>query len=236
MGYPPGTLFGVTALMRQVPIDAQAYAEQKDPKKDQSFENLRPLVTGKIPALFVADTARDITRATRIADEFSMPLIIEGGREGYRELDTLKQKNIPVILSLDVADAPSRKVDTGLDATPQAVLDDRYDTWKEHSMNPSVLDAAGIKLAFSLGGGFTDYLKGVRAIVKAGLSRESALKAMTSGAAAILGVGDKTGTIEIGKLANLTVMSGDFVDDKSTIQRCVCWKINDSEERSWRAP
>ena len=104
-------------------------------KKDQSFENLKPLVTGKIPALFVADTARDITRAERMADEFHMPLIIEGAREGYRELDSLKGKHIPVILSVDVTDAPSRKVETGPDATPQAVLDDRYDTWKEHSVN-----------------------------------------------------------------------------------------------------
>jgi len=219
-GYP-GTLFGVTALTRQVLIDAQAYAADPNPKKDQGLENLRPLVTGQIPAIFLADSAREIVRATKMADEFGFKLIIEGGREAYRGIEPLKAKHIPVILSVDVADAPSKKPETGVDATPQEVLDERYDTWVEHSLNPKALNDAGIPLAFSLGSGFADYLKGIRKIVSAGLPRDAALKAMTSGAASILGVGDKVGTIEPGKLANLTIMTGDFLDDKSAIQMVI---------------
>jgi len=219
-GYP-GTLFGVTALTRQVLIDAQAYAANPPAKKDPGFENLLPLVTGKIPAVFDADSARELVRAKRITDEFDLRLIINGGREAYRELDWIKANKTPVIITLDVADAPSKKVETGPDATPQEVLDERYDIWLEHSKNPSILNDAGIPLAFSLGGGFADYLKGVRKLVAAGLPKDAALKAMTSSAATILGVSDKVGTIEVGKLANLVIMSGDFVDDKSTVQGVV---------------
>ena len=219
-GYP-GTLFGVTALTRQVIIDAQAYAADPSAKKDTGFENLKPLVTGQIPALFQADTAREIFRANKFADEFGLKLILNGGREAYRELDTLKTKKIPVILSVDVADAPSKKAETGEDATPQEVLNERYDTWFERSQNPKKLNEAGIPLAFSLGSGFADYLKGIRKIVTAGLPRDAALKAMTSGAASIFGVSDKIGTIETGKLANLVILSGDFLDDKSTVQTVI---------------
>jgi hypothetical protein len=215
-GYP-GTLFGVTALTRQVIIDAQAYAADPTAKKDTSFENLKPMVTGQIPTIFTADTARELVRAKRITDEFNLKLIINGGREAYREIDWIKANKTPVILSLDVTDAPSKTPEKGSD-TPQEVLNDRYDIWVEHSKNPKVLSDAGVPLAFSLGNGFADYLKGVRKLVTAGLPKDVALQAMTSGAATILGVSDKVGTIEIGKLANLVFLSGDFLDDKTTVQ------------------
>lgn len=219
-GYP-GTLFGVTALTRQILFDAKAYAADPNPKKDQGLENLKPLVTGQIPALFTADTAREIVRARRMADEFGFRLILNGGKEAYRDIDPLKEGKIPVILSLDVADAPSKKAETGDDATPQEVVTERYDTWLERSQNPKKLSDAGVPIAFGLGSGFADYLKGVRQMVTEGLPREAALRAMTSGAAAILGVGDKVGIIGPGKLANLVIMSGDFVDAKSTVQTVI---------------
>ncbi len=219
-GYP-GTLFGVTALTRQILIDAKAYAQDPNARKDQNLENLKPLVTGQIPALFTADSAREIVRAYRMADEFGFKLILNGGREAYRELGLVSEKKTPVILSLDVADAPSKTMDKGDDATPQAVLNERYDVWLEHSLNPKKLNEAGIPLAFSLGSGFADYLKGVRKLVGAGLPHDAALKAMTSGAASILGVAETVGTIAPGKLANLVIMTADFVDEKSTVQTVV---------------
>ncbi len=219
-GYP-GTLLGVTALVRQVLADAQSYAANEPAKKDAGLENLKPLMNGQMPALFVADTAREIVRASRIAEEFGLRLAVMGGREGYRELDLLKAKSTPVILSLDVSDAPSKKVEVGSDATPQAVLDDRYNVWLEHSQNPKVLSEAGIPLAFTQGLGFGDYLPGVRKLITQGLSRDAALKAMTSGAAAILGVSDKVGSIQVGKLANLVIMNADFADEKSVIQTVI---------------
>ena len=160
-GYP-GTLFGVTALVRQVLADAQTYAASDQTKKDPTYENLRPLVTGQMPAMFAADTAREIVRASRIADEFGLKLMVVGAREGYRELDLLKSKSVPVILNLDVTDAPSRKAETGVDATPQAVLEDRYNIWLERSKNAKTLSDAGVPIAFSLGASFADYLQGVR--------------------------------------------------------------------------
>jgi imidazolonepropionase-like amidohydrolase len=41
---------------------------------------------------------------------------------------------------------------------------------------------------------------------------------MTTGSAALLGVGDKVGSIQVGKIANLVIMNGDFADEKSSIQ------------------
>ena len=219
-GYP-GTLFGATALARQIIIDAKSYAANPPAKKDPGFENLKPLVTGQIPAYFSAETARDLVRARRFADEFGMKLIINGGREAYRELGWIKDRKVPIVLSVDVPDAPTKKMDTAPDATPQEVLDERYAQWEETSKNPKVLSEAEVPMAFGLGGGFGDYLKGVRKIVAAGLPREAALKAMTLGAAQIFGVADVTGSIQPGKLANLVILTGDFLDDKSVVKTVI---------------
>lgn len=219
-GYP-GTLFGVTALTRQVLIDAKAYAADPKVKRDPEMENLKPLVTGQIPALFAAGTSRELTRAERMADEFGLKLIINGGTEAYRNLGPIKANKIPVILSLDLPDAPSKKPETGDDATPQEVLNDRYETWVEHSQNPKKLIDAGVPIAFTVGGGYTDYLKGVRGIMAWGVPRDAALRAMTAGASEILGVSDKTGTLSPGKLANIVIMTGDFASEKSAVQTVV---------------
>lgn len=218
-GYP-GTLFGVAATLRQTLADAQYYAKQASPTKDPSLEGLRSVVSGKIPALFSVNSAREITRANRIAEEFGFRMIVNGGNEAYRMVDLLKTKKTPVILSLDVTDAPTRTVQTTPDATPKAVLEERYQLWQERIGNAKVLSEAGVPIAFgavtTFGGG--GYLPGVRKLIGAGLPRAAALNAMTKGAAEILGVSGQVGTVEAGKLANLVVMTGDFASDKSEIK------------------
>ena len=55
-------------------------------------------------------------------------------------------------------------------------------------------------------------------MIATGLPRDAALRAMTSSPAKILGIDGKTGTVEVGKSANLVLMSGDFADEKSEVQ------------------
>ena len=224
-GSYPGTLFGVVALLRQTLADAQFYAAQPTPaKKDPAMENLGPVLTGKMPALFFADSAREIVRATRVSDEFSLHMILLGGREAYRDLDLVKAKGFPVIASLDLGFEPSLKPDSSTpasDGSPQAVLQERHDQWVEHSHNVKALYDAGIPLAFSslgLSGGVDDFLKGLRAVIATGVPEAAVLKSVTSQSASILGIADKVGTIEPGKLANLVLFSGDFADPKSQVK------------------
>jgi hypothetical protein len=213
----PQTLMGITALMRQTLYDATSYAEKTNPKEDVTYEGLRPLVTGKIPALYTLSSGREIARAARFAEEFQFKFIVNGAVDAYRMTETLKKHAAPVILNLDITDEPTRKVADGRDVTPQAVLDDRWNTWKERSQNARILNAAGVPLAVRGSLGTKGYLAGVRKLIEFGLPREAALKAMTSGAASIFGVSDRLGTIESGKIANLVLMSGDFANDKSTV-------------------
>ncbi len=212
--YPyPGTLFGIVALMRQTLSDAKYYASQDKPKADPTLEGLRSLVTGKIPGLFSVSNARDIARADHISSEFGFQMIINGTTDGYRMIDVLKARKAPVILSTELADEPSKTVAEGPDALPKRVVDARWELWKERNANAKLLAEAGIPLAFR-----NPSLVNVRKMIAAGLPRDAALKALTINAANIYGAGDRLGTIEPGKLANLVIMTGDFADEKSKVQ------------------
>lgn len=213
----PGTLFGVTALVRQTLYDARTYATEKSPKADATYEGLRPLVTGRMPAMYTLDTARQISRAARLSDEFGFRMIVNGAPDAYRMIDVLKAHDAPVIVSLAIPDDPPRTQGTTADSVPQRVLDDRYALFKERLGNARLLDAAGVTIAFRSGS--DDYLVGVRKLVAAsGLSREAALKAMTVSPARMFGVSGEVGTIEVGKRANLVLMTGDFLDAKATVR------------------
>ena len=122
-----------------------------------------------------------------------------------------------MIVSLEVPDAPRRTSSEGANGTPVRVLEDRYQQYKERMTNAKQLDDAGITILFRKGS--DDYLTGVRKLVAiSGLSREAALKAMTVNAARVFGVSDHMGTLAVGKTANLVLMTGDFLDEKSKIQ------------------
>jgi hypothetical protein len=117
----------------------------------------------------------------------------------------LKAKNVPVILSLDFPRRPADLPDD--EDEPLRLLRARA----EVPRGAAQLARAGVKFAFMSGTlRPADFIANVRQAVTSGLSKEDALKALTVNAAEILGVADQLGTIEVGKIANLFVTSGDL--------------------------
>jgi imidazolonepropionase-like amidohydrolase len=121
-------------------------------------------------------------------------MILAGGAEAWKEKKLLSEKKIPVILG------PTQ-------VTPEEE-DDPYD--KPYSA-PGELHAAGVKIAFGSFNSSDSRLLPYEAAtgVPFGLPRDEALNAVTRNPAEILGVGDRFGTIEEGKVANLIVTDGD---------------------------
>lgn len=221
-GYP-GNILGIIALLRQTLYDAQRYGTLDDAEKDEALAGLGPALQGSMPTLFNADTEVEILRAINIADEFGLKLILVGGREAWKQADLLKKRNIPVLLNLNVGDAPSltESDDTEPgDRVPQAVRDAALAEWKERAANAGALEKAGVIFAFSTeGDALGDYLTNVRTAISNGLPRERALRAMTAIPAALLGL--KGGTLEVGGPANIAVLDGDFADSKTRVAHVV---------------
>lgn len=219
-GQYPGSLMGVLTSVRQMLLDARRYKEAneiyernprgiKRPEQDKSLAALLPVLARQMPIVMQADREREIDRALDIAQEFNIQMVINGGQEADRVAARLKAQNVPVLLSLNFprrTAAPSPESDP----EPLRVLRERVEAPKTAGR----LAVAGVRFAFQSGGMTTmsDYLANAARAVDAGLSRDDAVRALTLRPAEILGVSNQLGTIEVGKIANLTVTRGDIFD------------------------
>lgn len=225
----PGSLMGVFAAMRQMFLDAQRYgaevaAATRDPRGaprpawDPSLESLQPALAGRIPVAFNAETEREITRVLDFAKEFNLKPIIIGGEEAWKVADRLKAENVPVMVSLNF---PRRTTAASPDADPEPVrvMRNRVDA----PQGPAKLAAAGVRFAFTSGGAtaWTEHLPNLRRAVEGGLSKDAALRAHTLGAAELLGVADRLGSLEVGKAAHLAIVRGDLFDAASRVTHVV---------------
>jgi imidazolonepropionase-like amidohydrolase len=238
-GVYPQSLLGTFAALRQMFLDAKRLQElqrqyeanpkgMRRPDADKSLEALFPVVNGKMPIVFNANSEREIIRAIDMINEFKLNGIIAGGQESWKVADRLKASNIPVLLSLNF---PKRTTAGSPDADPEPLetLRLRADTPK----GPAKLAAMGVKLAFQSGGltSLADFFTNAGKAVENGLSRDAAIRAMTLGSAEILGVSDRLGSIETGKIANLTIVKGDvFAKERFVPQVIVDGKVFEQKE------
>ncbi len=184
--------------------DAKAYYQEKTHATNNlKLEAVRGLFDGKQKLFVRANEVKQILLAMDLAKTFGFKLVIVGGTEAYQIADLLAENNVPVILDRQHS-LPTMEDDD---------VDQPYKT-------PAVLQKAGVlfclndthdqsrfrNLAFNAGTAATY-----------GLTKEQALSAVTLNAAKILGIEDKTGTIEIGKDANLLIVNGDLLDMKSSV-------------------
>ena len=218
-GQYPGSLMGVFSSVRQLLLDAQRYREaeqiyERNPKglrrpgQDKSLEALLPVLARQMPVVMQADREREIDRALDLAQEFNLKMIIVGGTESHKLAARLKSMDVPVLLSLNF---PRRTAAASPDSDPESlrVMRDRVEAPKTAGR----LAAAGVRFAFQSGGMTTisDFLANAARAVENGLARDDAVRALTIRPAEILGVSAQLGTIEVGKIANLTVARGDLL-------------------------
>lgn len=185
----------------------EAYAKDKTlpaPATNLSLEALVPYVRGEKPIVFTAERERDIRAIAKFVSEMKVKGIVVGGQEAWKAADVLKQNNIAVIYT-NIYSLPVRE-------------DDPYDFLFEA---PSKLQQAGVRFAISTGDQGAEsrdlpYHAGLAGAY--GLSKEEALKAVTLYPAQILGVADRMGSIEVGKMANVVVADGDILDPRTNIR------------------
>lgn len=168
----------------------------------ETLDAMLPVVRGEIPVIFGVQTAEQIRGALAMADSFGLRVILRGAKDAWRLTDTLAARKIPVIVG-------------PITSTPEG--DEPYDMIYA---NPGALVRAGVLLAFqSADAADVRNLPYQAALATAyGLDPEEALKAITINPARIWGVSDRYGSIEIGKVANLFVSTGDPLDVRNTVR------------------
>ncbi len=224
-GTYPGSLLGVFSTLRQMMLDAQRYRDSmliyernprgtRRPDMDRSLAALIPVVDGRMPVVMLANTEREINRALDLASEFKLKLIVAGGQEADRVADRLAKQNVPVLLSLNL---PRRTTAAMPEADPEPlrVLRGRV----EAQQTAGKLAKAGVRFGFQSGSmtNISELLGNANKTIENGLQPLDAVRAFTIWPAEILGVKDQLGSIEAGKIANLTVTRGDLFDRNSRI-------------------
>ena len=227
-GYP-GTLLGTIAFVRQTFYDAQwqhnarAFADRhKDaplPAFEPVLDSLQPALEGKQPVAFEAGEEREIMRALAMAKEFNLDPIIVGASDAMTVVDDLKAAHARVILSVatGAAGAGGRGGRGGGAETPVRVLHATQNAPKV----AAALEKAGIPYAFTSEGlqAPADFLRTVgRSVREGGLAPDAALRALTSGAARMAGAGDRLGTLEKGRIANVVLTDGDLFADRTQVK------------------
>jgi imidazolonepropionase-like amidohydrolase len=172
-------------------------------ERDLKLEAMIPVVEGKLPVLVIAAEARDIRNSVEFCVKQNLRMILGDGSEAWKVKDLLKEKKIPVILG-PTEQLPGQE-------------DDPYD---KPMSQPAELNAAGIPIAFStFGTSFSRRLSQFAGTAVAyGLPHDEALKAVTVNAAQMLGLADRLGTLEPGKMANLIVTTGDPLEIRTQVR------------------
>ena len=200
----PGTRARSVALLRAALIEARAYRRKsraaagdpdKMPEHDLGKAALAEVLAGNVPLLVTAHRAHDLLSALRIAAEFEIKVVLDGAAEAYLLQDEIKAAGCWVL-------------------PHPAMARTRGEMGNATMELPKILAAAGIP--FAMQSGYESYVPKTRVVlwetgvsVGQGLPADRALQALTIDAARLLGIADRTGSLEVGKDADLAWFDGD---------------------------
>ncbi|MGJ6969579.1 amidohydrolase [Streptosporangium sp. G11] len=201
--YEGSTRLGTAAAIRDAFLRAREYRAGRDPF-DPGLEVLVRVLDRELPWLQHAHRADDIATAVRLADEFGYRLVVNHGTEAHLLADLLAERDIPVV--------------SGPLIGTRTKVELRHRTLR----NPGLLAAAGVRVAIT-----TDHsvvpihflVHQATFAVKEGLDRDTALRAITTTPATIMGLDDRVGALRPGLDGDVVLWSGDPLDVMSRALR-----------------
>ena len=194
----PMTRMGTAALLRELLFKTRRYMEDKDAGKNPGFdfklESMIPVMKGELPLKAHAHRHDDILTSIRIAKEFGVKLTLDHCTDGALIADELAKEGLPAFVGPTFGG--KSKIE---------LINKSFDT-------PKVLREAGVDIAI-----ITDapvipiqYLPMCAGLAhNAGLDYEESWKAITSAAAKLTGIGDRVGSLEVGKDGDVVIWTAD---------------------------
>lgn len=201
-GGGPGTRAKSAAMVRELFMEAQEYKREMEnaespeemPDRDLGMETLVQVLNGERIVHNHTHRHDDILTAIRLSEEFGYRLVLQHVSEAWKVADEIAEAGVPA--SIITLDSPGGKLEA---------VDITYD-------NGAALEEAGVLTAYHTDDGITDsrvFLRSAAFGVRAGMSREKALEAMTIAGARMMDIDQRTGTLEEGKDADFIILSGD---------------------------
>ena len=178
---------------------AKSKTSSTDPK-DQPLINA---LQGKVPTFVMCNSPGEMLHLIKLLEPYDkMKLVLIAGSETYRIANELVKKKIPVVLP--------------------AQIDFETSTLTRINV-PRMLAEAEVKIALRPENdnvrGYEDFLRKVAELVKSGLDPQIAKKAITINPAEMMAIDYRLGNLDVGKDANLLILSGDLLDVGTKIDK-----------------
>jgi hypothetical protein len=235
-GVYPSNILGIMAKWRELYRQASQarsyegmYAANRGglprPETNRILEAFYPVIDKGIPVLFKAEKLLDVHRVLTLQSELGFPLVLADVKEGWDVVGKIKSSNAKVFLSIDlpeeVKDEKKDKKDAKAETDSEKIaLEKRKAEFiAKYDAQAASFQKAGIKFGFSgLDVKASNVQANLRRMIKAGLTEDQALAALTTSPAELMGMSDRLGSIDNGKIANLVISDKPYFDEKGKVK------------------
>ena len=235
------------------------------PASDRVLEAFYPIIDQRTPVLFKSEKMLDAHRILTLKSELGFSLMLADVKEGWLLATKIKASGAKVFLSLDLPEdvkkddkKDERKSDkqvagksgkddstrakevakpkTAFDIENEALEKRKAEAIANYVSQASVFNKASVPFGFSsFSAKPKDIPSNLRRMITAGLSEDAALAALTTTPAKLLGLSDRMGTVENGKMANLVITDKSYFNEKAKVRYVfvdgVMYKMELKEEK-----
>lgn len=208
----PVTRMGTAAVLREMLTRAREYRRKrrlppaKRPDFDLRMEPLVKVLAREMPLRAHAHRADDIATAVRIAREFKCRLVADHCTEGYLIADYLARNGVPCVVG------------------PSLIGRFKQELRQRSYAAAGILEKAGCAVALTTDHPFLPIdtlITSAATAVREGMSARGALRAVTHGAAQMLGLGRRLGKLAPGYDGDVVVWSGHPLDAQAKVTATV---------------
>ncbi|MEM9928292.1 MAG: amidohydrolase family protein [Bacteroidota bacterium] len=232
-GVYPNTDMAIMSKFRELYLQAEQHKMHRANYAKKALGMSRPTpnevlaafdgsIDGKRPIFFAVDGIKEMYRAITLSKELGFPLALADVTMGAKATEAIKASGASVFLTLDLPKEKKeekKKEGEKVDPEKERLEKSRAAAQKMHEEQAAMLAKAGIPFGFStLSGKPKEIRAHLGRMIKAGLTEDQALAALTTEPARLLGVADVMGSVEKGKIANLVVTDKPYFAEGSNIR------------------
>jgi len=230
-GVYPATIMAVMAKWRELYQQAmlsKSYAATyaanpsgiERPQSNRVLESFYPIIDKKQNVLFKSEKVIETQRVLALKNDLGFQLVIGDLKEGWPIMTKIKNSGAKVFLSLELPVELKKESDKQESSDEKKALEKRKaESIASHTAQASNFVKAGISFGFSANSVQPNDIKGnLRRMIAAGLSEDAALASLTTVPAQLLGLSNRLGSIENGKMANVVITDKSYFAEKSKVK------------------
>lgn len=242
-GVYPSTVMGIMAKWRDLYRNAELaksyegmYASNRSglerPVSDRVSEAFYPVIDKRQSVIFKGEKVLDVHRIFTLKNDLGFSLVLADVKEGWPVINKIKSANTKVFLSLDLPEEKKEekkddkkdqkkeeKPKTAADVEKEALEKRKAEAIANYTGQASNFQKGAVAFGFStMSAKAKDIQPNLRRMIAAGLSEDAALAALTTTPAQLLGLSDRMGTVDNGKMANLVVSDKPYFDEKAKVR------------------